>query len=117
MTALSDNGGTLIENYQLEIKLEDWHDWQVVLGEDDAYNLNLFYEVPSEMIQAGEMLQARYRVKNQIGWSPYSKHEYLLKAGVPLKPHSPVFISADATSITIEILQSDDANGSPITEY
>jgi hypothetical protein len=62
--------------------------------------------MPSDQILTGEQVLARYRVKNQIGWSPYSKHEYLLKAGVPQAPPTPVFVSADATSITIDVQQS-----------
>jgi len=40
-----------------------------------------------------------------------------LKAGAPLPPQIPQFVSADSTSITIAILPSINNNGSPIYEY
>ena len=117
MTPPADDGGSIVNNYQLEIKGEDEDEWQVVLGQEATPNLSLNFHVGSDMVQIGEIIQVRYRVKNSIGWSPFSRHAYLLKAGVPEKPPKPLFVSADSTSVTIEILRSNFANGSPISEY
>ena len=98
-----DTGGTLIENYQLEIKLEGQEDWEVILGQDGQFNLDLEHVLEGDIISAGDQVQARYRVKNQIGWSEFSTHAYLLKAGVPRQPPVPIFVSANSNSVTIDV--------------
>jgi len=63
------------------------------------------------------MIQARYRCKNEIGWSEFSNNDYLLRAGVPKAPPAPLFLEADSTSVTIQVLETQDNNGAPITAY
>ena len=38
-------------------------------------------------------------------------------AGVPKVPPAPEFVSANTNSITIDVLESENANGSPISRY
>ena len=87
------------------------------IGEEGTYNLNLTYTLDNRDLQAGERVHARSRCQNEIGWSEFSQHSYLLMAGVPERPPPPVFVSADATSITLEVSPSRDSNGSPILRY
>lgn len=60
---------------------------------------------------------ARYRCRNDIGWSEFSTRNYLLMAGIPTVPPKPTYISSDSTSITVQLYQSEWSNGSPITSY
>ena len=74
MTPPAFDGGSIIESYQLQIKTEKDLDWIVVLGPESVVNLSTIFEVGPEInLKAGEQLQARYRVRNSIGWSQYSK--------------------------------------------
>lgn len=54
MAPPADDGGTLIENYQLEVKLEGEEDWRVVLGSGDQFNLALEYTMDESAMKAGE---------------------------------------------------------------
>jgi titin len=101
----------------LQLKLPGEDEWTTVTGEDGTYNLKLTYTLGNRDLLAGEQVQARSRCQNEIGWSEFSLHSYLLMAGVPERPPPPVFVSADATSITLEVLPSRDSNGSPISSY
>ena len=55
--------------------------------------------------------------KNEIDWSAWSGHDYLLKAGVPQRPPKLTYVSSDATSVTVRVNPSLDSNGAPITAY
>ena len=68
-------------------------------------------------MHTGQLIQARYRCLNEIGWSEFSDLDYLLKAGVPKPPPAPLFLSADSTSVTIQILPTQDNNGAPVLAY
>lgn len=55
MTPPSNDGGAIIESYQLQIKTEADLDWTVVLGEEGVVNLSLTYIVGPEIaLKAGE---------------------------------------------------------------
>ena len=76
--------------------MEGQDEWIVVLGHEGTFNLELDYTMPVGAVDAGDRVQARYRVKNQIGWSEFSKNAYLLQAGVAYQPPPPIFVSASA---------------------
>jgi len=50
----------------LQIRYSDDEEWSTVLGEEGKNNLLLNYVFKSEL-QAGELVQARYRCVNEIG--------------------------------------------------
>ena len=88
------------------------------MGEEPELNLKLEYTVPgSDNLSAGAYVQARFRCRNEIDWSAWSNHDYLLKAGVPERPPKLTYESSDATSITLRINPSLDSNGAPIELY
>ena len=89
------------------------------MGANEVPNLSLVYNVTAHYptMERGAYVQARYRCKNEIGWSSYSSHSYLLKAGVPSRPPRPLYLSSSATSITLQIQPSVDSNGAPIFAY
>ena len=113
----SSDGSSTVINYQLQLKFPGEDEWATVIGEEETYNLNLTYTLESRDLPAGEQVQARSRCQNEIGWSEYSLHSYLLMAGVPERPPPPVFVSAEATAITLAVVPSRDSNGSPILSY
>jgi len=80
-------------------------------------NLILAFDVPVFIVQTGQLIQARYRCLNEIGWSEFSDLDYLLKAGVPVAPPAPLFLWADSSTVTIQILPTLDNNGAPVSRY
>jgi hypothetical protein len=51
------------------------------------------------------------------GFSDYSPVGYLLAASVPLTPSAPIFISATASSIRLELPRAQDNGGSRVLSY
>ena len=98
MSAPTSDGSSQVTSYQLQIRFDDSQDWNTVMGASTP-NLILIYNVDG--VEAGKYVQARYRCSNEIGWSDWSDHDYLLKAGVPERPPKPVYVASDATSVTI----------------
>lgn len=116
MSPPASDGGAMITSYQLQLKMEPAQEsWSTVLGEAGTLNLDLVYELP--ISSAGLLIQARYRCANEIGWSGYSLANSLLLARQPSPPARPLYLSSDATSITIEVLPSVDNGGSDITAH
>jgi len=71
MSPPASDGGDTIKNYELQVKIGYSEDaWSTVLGATDAHNLDLIYTLPITL--AGQLIQARYRCMNDIGWSSYS---------------------------------------------
>ena len=79
--------------------------------------MDLIITVPDLFCLTGQLVQVRYRCRNEIGWSEFSDHDYFLKAGVPIPPPTPLFIEADSTSVTISILETHNINGGKIVAY
>lgn len=63
------------------------------------------------------MYRFRYRSKNINGWSSYSPITYITAATVPVRPPTPIFSTATANSITIDLFPSINSRGSQITSY
>jgi hypothetical protein len=68
-------------------------------------------------ITQGTMYRFRYRCRNVNGWSSYSPITYIAAATIPVRPPAPVFSTATATSITLNLFPSTDSRGSSITSY
>jgi len=73
--------------------------WATVLGAAGAANLDLAYALA--IAGEGQLIQARYRCQNEIGWGNYSTINFLLLANPPSRPPQPVYTSSTATSISI----------------
>ena len=93
----------------------DQEGWSTVLGQAGEENLDLVYEIP--ILSPGQLIWARFRCSNEIGWSDYSEANYLRLARVPSRPPKPLYIGSDSSSISIEVLPSDNNGGSTITDY
>jgi hypothetical protein len=82
------------------------------MGTNHSRNLDLLYSIPIETY--GQLIWARYRCSNEIGWGEYSEASYLRLALRPSRPPAPLYGSSDSTSISIEILPSADNGGTTI---
>jgi len=114
MTAPASDGGSTITSYQLQIFELD--SWVIVAGKDGVNNLDLVHSL-NKTLEKGQLVKARYRAKNFIGWSDYSATGYLKNAGVPSRPPKPTYVSSTSTSITVEISPSESNNGEVVSEY
>lgn len=105
MSPPASDGGDTIKNYELQVKIGYSEDaWSTVLGATDAHNLDLIYTLPITL--AGQLIQARYRCMNDIGWSSYSIPQFITLAHEPSRPPKPVYVSSDDVSISIQIPRS-----------
>lgn len=103
----------MITSYQLQVKADHDSDvWTTVLGAGGAPNLDLVYLLP--ISSEGQLIQARYRCQNEIGWGAYSIINFLLLANPPSRPGKPVYTASTATSISIQLIPSDDNGGATI---
>ena len=59
----------------------------------------------------------KYRALNIAGWSIYSPITNIKAATKPARPPAPTFVSANSTSITLNLPPSKDVGGSPILYY
>jgi hypothetical protein len=112
--AITNNGGSTIISYELQMGSLSLNDFQSVNGED-PHSLALSFTV-TRNIQKGKYYAFRYRAINSVGpseWSPFGKVQ---AASVPQAPPTPEYVTADSTSITLSLLNTQDNGGSPITE-
>jgi len=57
-----------------------------------------------QVLPQGELVEARYRAKNQNGWSSFSKSAFLHLVGPPARPDRLLYISSTGTTITLQIV-------------
>jgi hypothetical protein len=69
------------------------------------------------MISKGKTYGFRYRARNIYYWSDWSPVLFVLAADKPLAPPRPVFFSATANSISLQMFETKDFGGSTVTEY
>jgi len=58
-----------------------------------------------------------YRVKNAIGWGPYSAVSTVLAATIPSAPANPFFLTFTSGTLSIVVPRSSSDGGSIITNY
>jgi len=58
-----------------------------------------------------------YRVKNAVGWGPFSAVASVLAATVPNAPSAPFFLAFSSNSLSIVIPRSTSNGGATITNY
>lgn len=68
-------------------------------------------------ISVGHTYRFRYRTRNLIGWSLYSPIAYVLAASIPDAPPAPIFLTATDTEINLQLIETQNANGSPVDFY
>lgn len=91
---------------------------QTVLGADEDVPTLLTSYTADQGIKKGLLYRFRCRVRNSIGWSAWSSPDtYVLAAVVPGRPAAPQFVSATATTITLQFSIPEDAGGSPLTLF
>jgi hypothetical protein len=79
--------------------------------------VNLAQEFQIDGLEKGHEYRFRYRVVNKVGVSDWSPESVLIPAVVPSAPPKPKFVSADSTSISIEMFRSQDTGGLKILNY
>ena len=92
-------------------------EWNSVLGNSGTLNTFLTYNLTSSELDPASYVQAKYRCQNAIGLGEWSPVDYLLMAGVPEAPPKPSYISSTDTTITVQLYETQNSNGSPITGY
>lgn len=111
----ASSGGSIILSYSLEMDDGKGGSFtEIPCG--TTYCLNTAYTIKSG-ITSGTIYRFRYRALNIAGWSDYSPITNIKAATRPARPPAPVFVTADATSITLNILPSTSIGGSPIIKY
>ncbi|WP_210131933.1 hypothetical protein [Staphylococcus sp. GDK8D30P] len=63
------------------------------------------------------MYRFRYRSQNINGWSEFSPITYIRASTVPIRPPAPLFSTATASSITLNLFPSTYSRGSLINSY
>lgn len=80
---VSDDGGSVILSYSLEIDDGLGGSFTPLYGVDgDTLVISTVYK----NVTRGRLYQTRYRVRNAIGWSDYSPIGHLLAAKPPSTP-------------------------------
>lgn len=79
----SENGGTAVIGYDMQV--DDGHNgpWRFVLGGDRSANTlttSVFLTAESDGIESGLSYRVRYRAVNSIGEGPWSDVAYILAA-------------------------------------
>ena len=111
----AQSGGSIILSYSLE--MDDGKGGSfTIIGCGTTYCLNTAYTITSG-ISSGVIYRFRYRALNIAGWSSYSPITNIKAATKPTRPPAPIFVTANSTSITLNILPSTDVGGSPILYY
>lgn len=98
--AVSDNGGSPILSYSLEIDDGLGGEFTSLYGETvDTMSLSILYK----NVSRGLLYRARYRARNVIGWGDYSPIGFLLAASVPEAPSQAEYNGATDSSISLII--------------
>lgn len=110
------NGDDTIKSYELQLKVGYSEDtWSTVLGGPEQLSLDLLYVLPITV--AGQLIQARARCMNTIGWSEYSSANYVYLAHAPSRPPKPIYDSSTTSTISVRWLPSENTGGSTIRGY
>ena len=110
----SENGGSEILNYELQIYNRDTAVWQTIAGAEGQFSL-LNSAVYGAGIEKGVTYQLKYRAWNINGPGEYSATGYVQAAQPPSRPAAPEYVESDFTSISLGLSPSLDDGGSIIT--
>jgi hypothetical protein len=71
----------------------------------------------TDSIIRGREHRFKYKVRNLVGWSPYSDESFVLAATQPGVPERPYFLNFENSQLNIVVPRSTDNGASPITKY
>ena len=116
-TSQAATGGGPIISYSLEVDDGAGGAFKPRYGVD--WNSMATEYLVKQANMRGKTFRARYRVKNEAGWSDYSPVGTGLAAQPPGAPVAPPVFSGAAsdTQIGVTIPRSEDNGGSPITAH
>jgi hypothetical protein len=112
--AVSENGGSPLLSYSLEISKGEGGPFTTLYGDLVDTMILAFTNKP---VDRGVIYRARYRCRNVIGWSDYSPVGFLFAAKVPAQPIAPVYYSATDSTISVVLEKVSDNGGSLITSH
>jgi len=108
------NNGSPILSHHLQYAESFLGDWIDVNGLENE-SLLTYFEVTG--LTRGKQFSYRYRVKNSIGWSPFSDLVSGVAAVPPGKLQIPSLIEVTANTIKLALDTNVDSGGSVVTEY
>lgn len=112
--AASDNGGTAIVGYDMQVDDGRNGPYRFVLGGDRSANslsTSVFLTAEKDGIERGLTYRVRYRAVNEIGEGPWSDVAYVRAATLPEAPPSPVVTFFDATRIDLALSETPNNGG------
>ena len=114
----AQNGGSDVLSYDLQMDDGEGGNFTSLIGgEGAADSLATTYTNGYNLI-SGNLYRFKYRARNVNGWSAsFSPIAYIRAATRPQRPAAPVFLSVDATSITVQITKTLDDGGSNVLSY
>lgn len=114
--AVDYNGGSDILSYSMEYNDGNSSDFSVLYGVE-VDTLLLSYTL--DKVVAGKTYRFRYRSRNAVGWSAYSKVGYITAMSAPSAPSPPQFVQYQESTNNIElsINFSTENNGGVITSH
>jgi hypothetical protein len=107
------NGSPII-SYSLEIRTGTVGEFRVYSGADGISSMSTKFTLTSPWISKGATYSFRYRAKNAVGWSEYSKITYITVVGPPGKPSMLVLSSSSSSSIVFKLPTIIDTGGADI---
>ena len=111
---MTDDGDSTITSYSLEMAKEGGIFEPLYGHEVNSLSTSTLI---SSGISPGAQYRFRFRARNAVGWSDYSKTLYLRAASVPGAPPAPVVFSVDKESITFTLAESEENNGAVIDKH
>ena len=112
----SENGGSEITSYELQIYNKTSSSWEALTGEAEDPSLTNSF-ILSEGVTIGETYEFRYRAHNINGAGGFSNIGYLVAAEAPSQPDAPKYVSSDDVSVSLSFNPPSSDGGSIITSY
>lgn len=110
-----DDNGSAILSYELAMDDGQSNNYVSLVG-FDSDNLQKTFTVREGVVKGREH-RFKYRVKNAVGWGPYSDVSSILAATTPDAALEPYFVSFAADTLSIAVPRSLNNRGSPILGY
>lgn len=115
VAAASDNGGSAVVSYSIEVDDGAGGVFSALYG-TTVNSLSTTYTLTAGIVE-GNTYRFRYRVKNLIGWSDYSPVAYIKAVSIPDAPPSPEFISSTDSTIRLQLRLTTENHGALIYSY
>lgn len=102
-------------SYELQVDNGMGGEFTSLLGFESA-SLETSYTF-EENVASGSIFRFRYRSLNVNGWSEFSPISNIKAATSPSRPPRPQFVTADSSSLLIQLFESTSDGGEIITSY